>query len=288
MNDSGKLVANFRKSTPARRPAPPAMARRWESGFTLIEVLVAIAILGLVAGMILSSFRMGLNSYKIGQERIEAIERDRVITEMIRTQISSIYPARPRGGFLASLTGTSASTVGQAGEIATSANAFFGIPNANNQFQAGPPLFSGGPNSITFVTLAPLDFRKGRGMAVVTYMLAVDNSGQLVAYETMYRGLEDYEAQVVSPQGKPVVLFDNVSELLLQYFGPVDETGDYRWTDQWDGQERQTMPTALSLEIKYDKGRAGRASKLVIPVNAEPFGIARFLAPANRRMMPQR
>jgi prepilin-type N-terminal cleavage/methylation domain-containing protein len=66
--------------------------RRHNSGFTLIEVLVAVAILVIVMGAIYGAFRAGNQSSVFLEENSDLHQTARVILAQISSELSSLHP----------------------------------------------------------------------------------------------------------------------------------------------------------------------------------------------------
>lgn len=63
-----------------------------ETGFTLLEVIIAIAILSLTTLIIGSGFRLGINAWEKGDKETGEIQRLRVLSSMLSQQIMSAHP----------------------------------------------------------------------------------------------------------------------------------------------------------------------------------------------------
>ncbi len=59
-----------------------------QGGFTLLELLVAITLMGLVLVVLYSGLRLGLNSWDSGERRAEATNRLRSVQEFLRRQLA--------------------------------------------------------------------------------------------------------------------------------------------------------------------------------------------------------
>ena len=215
-------------------------------GFTLLELMIAFSILGLMAGLIFSSFRLGLNSYEKSQERLEVEARKRVLQDQIKRQIGSLYPVRPSASFL-------------------------DIQNADSQGQplsafSRIPLFYGTPDSVTFATVAPLMLQENPGLTIVRYGLAQDEWGNYFvgAMEARYMGLESFMAMVDFPSGEPLALIENVMDLEFQYYGYDAQSESYQWFDSWLGEEMLAVPRAIRID--YDENH------ITVPINASFYG----------------
>lgn len=61
---------------------------RCQTGFTLLELVVAITLMGLVLVVLYSGLRLGLNGTDSGERRAEATNRLRLVQELIRRQLA--------------------------------------------------------------------------------------------------------------------------------------------------------------------------------------------------------
>jgi general secretion pathway protein J len=61
---------------------------RWQTGFTLLELVVAITLMGLVLVVLYSGLRLGLNGWDSGEARAEATNRLRLVEEFLRRQLA--------------------------------------------------------------------------------------------------------------------------------------------------------------------------------------------------------
>jgi general secretion pathway protein J len=65
----------------------PCRVRR-QSGFTLLELVVAMTVLGLVLVVLYSGLRIGLNGWDHGEQRAEATNRLRSVQDFLRRQLA--------------------------------------------------------------------------------------------------------------------------------------------------------------------------------------------------------
>lgn len=215
-------------------------------GFTLLELVIALTIMGLMAGIVFSSFRLALNSYVKSQAEMERGASRRILKGQIRRQVGSLFPLRPVASFNKS--GSESELLGA------------------DPTRAFAPLFYGAPDSVTFITVTPLlDFDKP-GLTVVRYGPAQDEYGDfyLGSMETSFVGLDSFVGMVQVPKGKPLPLIEGVSQIEFEYYGYDPERQTFDWFSEWFGDERRAVPTAI--RIVYDKG------EILAIVNASFFG----------------
>ena len=70
------------------------MSPRSTKGYTLLEVLVAVTILGIVVGMVFSNFGAGIRSYKIGTKRGDLVQEARGGLRLMGSDIERMVPIR--------------------------------------------------------------------------------------------------------------------------------------------------------------------------------------------------
>lgn len=80
----------MRKSEVRRRKAEQAKIH--PSGFTLLELIIAITILPLIILIIGNGFRLGMNAWEKGEQETVWTQRFRVLSGLLSQQIKSAYP----------------------------------------------------------------------------------------------------------------------------------------------------------------------------------------------------
>ena len=74
--------------------------RHGASGFTLLELIIALAIVATMVVILLGGFRIWISAWNQGEERAEAHQHLRSLTELFRRSLTSArpYKARPKEG----------------------------------------------------------------------------------------------------------------------------------------------------------------------------------------------
>lgn len=196
-----------------RRP----FVRGSRAGFTLIEILVAVAMLVIVIGAIYGAFRAGNQSSVMIEENSDLHQTARVLLWRINSELCSLY----------SLPGTQGSS----------------LQGENSQETGGPPHF----DKITFTTVShrPCGTVDQRGdVCTVTYAAECSNSGEPLGLFVK----EDYAPDLHMTDTEADTLPETVMSTLVvgmdcSYLDP--ETGE--WVDQW--MDKDTLPEAVRIEL---------------------------------------
>jgi len=64
----------------------------WRAGFTLLELILAITILGMVAIIIGSGFRLGIKAWEKGESEAAETQQLRTLSSLISQSLKSAYP----------------------------------------------------------------------------------------------------------------------------------------------------------------------------------------------------
>lgn len=208
---------------------------RTESGFTLLELIVALTLVALMAAALWAAFSISLRSWSTGTARIEAGQAHRYLLDTTRKQIASAYPLQAQS------TGT--------------------------QPAAPSPVFYGTSEGLMFVSLSSRRFFESPGLTLAAYRAVPDDGGTvaLVAGERRYTGGEvDPEAP---PEGS--ALFNGLAECVFEYFDPGREGDEARWVPEWDGSASGALPAAVRLTlVSPGAGSGGAGRQMVIPIRA--------------------
>ncbi|MGJ5180689.1 PulJ/GspJ family protein [Bradyrhizobium oligotrophicum] len=70
----------------------PQTSERDEAGFTLVEVLVALALFSLLAVVLFDGVKFGLQAWRGGSARTEAFQRELAARDVLRRLIGNLYP----------------------------------------------------------------------------------------------------------------------------------------------------------------------------------------------------
>ncbi|HEY3132111.1 MAG TPA: prepilin-type N-terminal cleavage/methylation domain-containing protein [Acidobacteriota bacterium] len=215
---------------------------RGQRGFTLLELLITLTLVSVLSVIVFLALRVSLNAYRKGNERIESSQREKVIIELVKTQIGSSFPVRPKGKFYEPIR---AQRQGEQPEL--NPQGFFERLVAMRQ--QIPPLFKGDDQHVLFASFAPLFFKKNAGMSMISYSLAPGTQGSLdfLEAESQYRGGQTYLNMGAGAQ-KSTVFFSGLENGKFEYFGDRGQ-GDYSWDGPWDAETIGRLPLAIRITL---------------------------------------
>ncbi len=189
------------------------MTGRRARGFTLLELLVALTVFTVLAGLVYGMVRMGSRSWQDGMARIDAADALRIGWRFVQDSLSDSRP-EPTGD--PEVPGVRFTGAAAAVEYVANLPAHLG---------------TGGLHLLT------LGLARGAGpderwLVLRRVPLALDATGQRVP--DLARAQE-------------AVLADDVEALQFHYHGLVEGDEAPRWHREWRGQE--TLPTLIRVDV---------------------------------------
>jgi general secretion pathway protein J len=197
-----------------------AGVRNHQAGFTLVELLVALALTAAIASFIIGAFHLVTRTWAITYDRESADEIHAAATQF-RRLLTRAMPA---------------TTIDEADHTARL-------------------LFEGRTDSVTFVTLSEATAFQGGPMRVrLSWRDGPPLPGRpaaLVLRTAVFRA----DPRLVF-ESTPVVLFRDVVGFSLRYFGAPAPDKPPQWHSEWLGHER--MPLAVLAQVDVAAGREKR------------------------------
>lgn len=192
------------------------------AGFTLLEMLVGLTLLGVLLILIYSALNIGLRAWDTGDQRASEASHQRIVQSFLRRELGQVFPIRWRG-------------------IAESRIAF-----------------EGGKADIKFVTALNLGASvKEGGLQWGHLYLADDAAPDGKRRQSLFLKRESFDLHAKDWSGleeaKPTRLIEGVKEIEITYFGAENDTTDPKWTDEWNLPLR--VPLLVKISVKTDLGR---------------------------------
>lgn len=191
------------------------------AGFTLLELLIAMSLLGFILALLFGGMRLGARSWDAGEIRAENSTHLALLQGFLRRELSQVTP-------------------------------FHWKKKADMNLA-----FIGQPDSIKLV--APIAVRLGTGgLFLIGLELVQDNQDNNVGQLVMRRvipeaGSVDFTALETAEK---IVLADHVEELNFAYFGAETKDAEPQWRDQWGNRDsQQRLPYLIRVRVKFSNGR---------------------------------
>lgn len=207
-----------------RRPAGGLRGGR-QRGFTLVELLVSIALLGLISVAMAGSLRFGARVWDTGAERGEWLNRAEITQNFLRQHIGQAATERP------------------ADDAAEEPDAFADAPE-----QA----FRGAPDHLRFVAPAPVQAGVG-GFSRFDLFVSGDVESRALVLSIGLGELAETDERV---------LIEDIETAAFRYYGALEEGREPDWHDEWTDPER--LPALVALRVSFPEGDRRPWPELVI------------------------
>jgi general secretion pathway protein J len=190
--------------------------RRRESGFTLLELVVAMTILGTMMLLLYSGLSFALRSWDVGDAVGRGSADRRIGENFVRRELSELFPMRWKD-------------------------------STRLRFA-----FEGKPQSLMFVSSRPAGITAG-GLSLVGLEVTGDaRSGERSL--VMRRAMPDDNAESFAPldQAEATVMIAGVDSVEFSYFGAENDFTDPKWQDDWPYPAR--VPQMVRLVVRRADG----------------------------------
>jgi general secretion pathway protein J len=185
------------------------------AGFTLVELLIAITLLGLLMAALFSGLQLGARAWERSEERLDRSARLQVVQDFLRDRLVQAYPLE-----------------------------------ADDAARRARLVFEGNVDSLRFVTLMP----EHLGTGFAEFVLAVDDQSDTRRLVVRWRPFEPARpvpgATEAEPQFK--VLLDEIEGLEISYYGAPSRDLPVAWYEQW--LEARAMPELVRIHVSFPPG----------------------------------
>lgn len=198
---------------------PKQSARCGQQGFTLLELLISLTLLGMMLVLLFGGLRLGVRSWDSVQKEVDHLNSVRSVENFLRREMERVYPYRWKS-----------------------------LPGQNYAF-------AGERNKVSFV--APLPSRIGAGgLYAITMELEQNGNGRRLTWKhvPVDSQMKDFASL---DQAKEIVLvgaeLNAVDDIWLSYFGREKDGAEPRWVEHWDSVA--TMPLLIRVQVRFADGR---------------------------------
>lgn len=189
-------------------------AMRRVQGFTLLELLIGMTLVGFILTLLFAGLNLGTRSWEAGEQRMVTSSRQAVVVDFIRRVIERTDPLRWR--------------VGEEDQLA----------------------FAGEAESLRFV--GALAMHEGTtGNHLIALDLASGETGRDLVMRWRLPDLREPGFGSLE-QAEPKVLLKAIRSMTLAYFGAEADTEEPAWHDQWLNQK--APPELIRLRLTMENG----------------------------------
>ena len=194
------------------------MSRGGERGFTLIELVVALVLLGAMMVLLYSGITFGLRAWDAGAANGQRVADRRLGENFLRRELGDTFPMRWKDP----------TTLRYA--------------------------FDGGDRELHFVSVRPAGIAQG-GLALVGIAVEDDPKHPGRRNLVMRRVLAAPDAADFGALegADPSILVEDVDSVEFSYFGSENDFADPKWFDKWPFPAR--MPTLIRMRMRGADGR---------------------------------
>jgi general secretion pathway protein J len=189
--------------------------RKTNLGFTLIEVLIAMTLLGLMVVLLFSSMKICADSWLKGEDKISEVNDVAVVYQFFQHHLGAAKPLWDD----------------------------FSDKEKNKIFA-----FQGETQALQFVSSFPASAKKS-GLQLFSLKLIKEGGEQIiqVSIKPFYAIAEGEEWRL-----EEVTLLRHVRSFTLSYFGSDDPQTDGLWQNDW--LNRESQPRLVKIKIEQDNG----------------------------------
>ncbi len=189
-----------------------------QRGFTLLELLISLTLLGLILVLLFGGLRLSVRSWDSVQQKVDNLNSVRSVEGFLRREMEQIYPYRWKN-----------------------------VP-------APRYAFVGERHKLYFV--APMPSRIGvGGLYAIALEFEQTGNGRRLTWKHVPVGPHMQDFSTVDPV-KEMALAETelsaVEDIWLTYFGRETASAAPRWVDRWDS--TVTMPQLIRIQVRFTDG----------------------------------
>ena len=189
-----------------------------QKGFTLLELLISITLLGMILVLLFGGLRLGVRSWDAVQQQVDNLNTVRSVESFLRREMSQTQPYRWKAG-----TGQRLAFVGER-------------------------------NKVNFVAQLPARIGGG-GLYAISLEIESDANGKRLVWRHVPLSplVQDFTAVSIVPK---MILagaeLSAVDDIWLTYFGRLNVSTAPAWLDRWESDTR--LPMLIKVQVRFASG----------------------------------
>ena len=184
-----------------------------QAGFTLLELLVAITLLGALMAALFGALRLGTRVWETGETRLDASARVQVVQDFLRQQLGQTVPM---------------------------------VELAGSGRSSGTMLFVGTGTGLRFVSMLPEHL--GAGARIMELALREPQEGGSTDLVIRIEPLDPAAGDEASDSDERV-LIEGIESLEITYFGPENPNATAVWWQEW--QQQRDLPRLIRVRVGF-------------------------------------
>jgi general secretion pathway protein J len=188
---------------------------RGTRGFTLLELLVAITLLGLLAGLLFGGLSFGIRVWEKGDAELEKIAELQIAQGLIRRLISRAM-----------------------------------VSDLREDEDENAAIFEGTSDTLRFVGPPPAQSLPG---GLYRLSIGADDLSGKSRLVMSWRLLDADERETGAGEDENVVvLVEDIADVSIAFFGSADEDRESRWRDRWE--DMSGLPLLVRIDVTFPEG----------------------------------
>ena len=191
-------------------------------GFTLLELMISLTIIGLILVLVFGSLRIGARAWEKGEKDVEMRQRERIVLDLVKRQIASTFV------------------------------------RVVKDKEESPFFLKGDGQSVEFISRVPMVPGKRAGLVYVKYVVRTDDEGG--KKDLTFSEKNTYIVEKVMEDQAEEEFFEllpGAENIEFEYLkGPSEDEEQSVWQQTWDPDSDKGAPLAVKIILQESKDAA--------------------------------